>query len=52
MIGEFETDGRFELLEFPGSDLQVEIVSFVGDLKDFWPGEPVYSEFVSEDEES
>lgn len=32
VIGQFKTDGRFELFESPGSDFNVKIVPFVGNL--------------------
>lgn len=34
------------------TDLDVEVASFVWDLKDFWPGKPVYPEAVSVDKKA
>lgn len=34
------------------ADLNVEVASFIGDLEDFWPGEPVDPEAVSVDEQT
>lgn len=41
VVRQFETNGRFELLELAGSDLDVEIVPLVRNLKDLRPCEPV-----------
>lgn len=35
-----------------GSDLNVEVVPFVGDLQDLWPGEPVDPQPVSVDQQA
>lgn len=35
-----------------GADLNIEVASFIGDLEDFWPGEPVDPEAVSVDEQT
>lgn len=34
------------------ADLDVEVASFVGDLEDFWPREPVDPEAVSVNEQT
>lgn len=41
MIGKLETNGRFVLLEFTRSYLDVEMMTLVRDLQDLWPSETV-----------
>lgn len=52
VIGQFEADGRLELLELAGPDLDVEIVPLVGDLENLGPREPVDPEPVSVDRQA
>lgn len=46
MVSKLKTDGRFVLLEFARSYLDVEMVTLVRDLQDLWPSETVYAQPV------
>ena len=52
MVAELESDGRFELLELPGSEFDEESVSFVRNLDNLGPRESVDSKSVAVDENS
>lgn len=52
MVAQLEADGRFELLELAGTQLDEEAVSFVRNFDDLWPSEPVNPEPISVDENS
>ena len=52
VIGQLESDGRFELLELSGTNLDVEVVPFVGNLEDLRPSESVDPEAVAEDQDA
>lgn len=44
MVSQLEADGRLELLELPGPQLHVEVVTLVADLQDLGPREPIDAE--------
>jgi len=52
MVAQLEADGRFELLELAGTQLDEEAVSFVRNFDNLWPSEPVNPEPISVDENS
>lgn len=43
---------RRRVFHLSRSDLNVEVVPFVGDLQDLWPGEPVDPQSVSVDQQA
>lgn len=46
MVSQFEADSRLELFELARPQLDVEVVTFVTDLKNLWPREAVDAESV------
>jgi len=46
VVGQFEANGGFVLLELPRSDLDVEMVALVRDLQDLGPGKAVDAQSI------
>jgi len=46
VVGQLEANGGFVLLEFPRSDLDVEVVALVRDLQDLGPGKAVDAQSI------
>lgn len=49
MIGQFEADRRFVLLEFARTNFDVEIVALVRDFEDLWPGKTIDTQSETHD---